>query len=88
MLQEFIANKKQAADIGYLEEVNRADGCTALLCAVKKADLVTAQIVSTTLNTSHTACVLCSDLLISFVMMTCRVERSLNLCEPCLVCTF
>lgn len=58
MLQEFVASKKQAADIGYLEEVNRADGCTALLCAVKKADLVTAQIVSDMLSTSHTACVL------------------------------
>ncbi len=57
-LQEFVASKKQAADIGYLEEVNRADGCTALLCAVKKADLVTAQIVSNMLSASHTACVL------------------------------
>ncbi|KAA6427151.1 MAG: RNase III inhibitor [Trebouxia sp. A1-2] len=46
VLWEFVASKKQAADIGYLEEVNRADGCTALLCAVKKADLVTAQILA------------------------------------------
>ncbi|DBA92767.1 hypothetical protein WJX77_000576 [Trebouxia sp. C0004] len=46
LLEEFVASNKHAADIGYLEEVNRADGCTALLCAVKKADLVTAQILT------------------------------------------
>ncbi|DBB13513.1 TPA: Poly (ADP-ribose) polymerase, variant 4 [Trebouxia sp. C0006] len=46
LLEEFVTSKKQAADTGYLEEVNRAGGCTALLCAVKKADLVTAQILA------------------------------------------
>ena len=44
--QSFLASKKDAADLGsYLEYAKGSDGCTPLLCAVKRGDLITVKLV-------------------------------------------
>lgn len=46
VVQEFLGGKKGASDLSiYLECINGADGCTPLLCAVKRGDLVTVKLV-------------------------------------------
>lgn len=47
LLQDLLERKTIAAQLPlYLEDV-RPDGCTALLCAVKRGDLMSTQLVAT-----------------------------------------
>ena len=48
-MQEFLGRKSIVAHLDYyLEDVNRSDGCTALLCAVRRGDYGVTELVSIT----------------------------------------